>query len=74
MRIISRQKAIYFFSTLGVCLIAAAVVLNVSCIILYWREGLKLFFGAILFLVIIVGLVLNTIFLVREIRRHRHRD
>ena len=74
MRIISRQKAIYFFSTLGVCLIAAAVVLNVSWIILYWREGLKLFFGAILFLVIIVGLVLNTIFLVREIRRNEQHD
>ena len=74
MRIISRQKAIYFFSTLGVCLIAAAVVLNVSWIILYWREGLKLFFGAILFLVIIAGLVLNTIFLVREIRRNEQHD
>jgi len=74
VRIISRQKAIYFFSTLGVCLIAAAVVLNVSWIILYWREGLKLFFGGILFLVIIAGLVLNTIFLVREIRRNEQHD
>ena len=74
MRIISRQKAIYSFIALGVCLIAAAVVLNVSWIILYWREGLKLFFGAILFLVIIVGLVLNTIFLVREIRRNEQHD
>lgn len=74
MRIISRQKAIYFFSTLGVCLIAAAVALNVSWIILYWREGLKLFFGGILFLVIIAGLVLNTIFLVREIRRNEQHD
>lgn len=74
MRIISRQKAIYFFITLGVCLIAAAVVLNVSWIILNWRAGLMLFFGAILFLVIIAGLVLNTIFLVREIRRNEQHD
>ena len=74
MRIISRQKAIYFFITLGVCLIAAAVALNVSWVILYWREGLKLFFGGILFLVIIAGLVLNTIFLVREIRRNEQHD
>jgi two-component system sensor histidine kinase SenX3 len=74
VRIISRQKAIYFFITLGVCLIAAAVALNVSWIILYWREGLKLFFGGILFLVIIAGLVLNTIFLVREIRRNEQHD
>jgi signal transduction histidine kinase len=74
VRIISRQKAIYFFITLGVCLIAAAVALNVSWVILYWREGLKLFFGGILFLVIIAGLVLNTIFLVREIRRNEQHD
>ena len=74
MRIISRQKAIYFFITLGVCLIAAAVALNVSWIILNWRAGLMLFFGGILFLVIIAGLVLNTIFLVREIRRNEQHD
>ncbi len=74
VRIISRQKAIYFFITLGVCLIAAAVALNVSWIILYWREGLKLFFGGILFLVIIAGVVLNTTFLVREIRRNEQHD
>jgi signal transduction histidine kinase len=74
VRIISRRKAIYFAITLGVCLIAAAVALNVSWVILYWREGLKLFFGAILFLVIIAGLALNTIFLVREIRRNEQHD
>ena len=74
MRIISRRKAIYFVITLGVCLIAAAVALNVSWVILYWREGLKLFFGAILFLVIIAGLALNTIFLVREISRNEQHD
>jgi two-component system, OmpR family, sensor histidine kinase SenX3 len=57
-----------------VCLVVAAIALNVSWIILYWREGLKLFFGAVLFLVIIAGLVLNTIFLVREIRRNEQHD
>jgi two-component system sensor histidine kinase SenX3 len=74
VRITSRRKAIYFFVTLGVCLVGAAVALNVSWIILYWREGLKLFFGGILFLAIIAGLVLNTIFLVREIRRNEQHD
>jgi two-component system, OmpR family, sensor histidine kinase SenX3 len=74
VRIISRQKAIYFFITLGVCLVVAAVVLNISWIIFNWREGLKLFLGAVLFLVIIAGLVLNTIFLVREIRRNEQHD
>ncbi len=74
MRIISRQRAIYFAIALGVCLIAAAVALNISWIILNWREGLKLFFGAVLFLIIIAGLVLNTTFLVREIRRNEQHD
>ena len=74
MRIISRQKAIYFAIALGVCLIAAAVTLNIGWIILNWREGLKLFLGAVLFFVIIAGLVLNTIFLVREIRRNEQHD
>jgi len=74
VRIISRQKAVYFFITLGVCLVVAAVVLNVGWIILNWREGLKLFLGAILFLAIIAGMVLNTIFLVREIRRNEQHD
>jgi signal transduction histidine kinase len=74
VRIISRQKAVYFFITLGVCLVVAAVVLNVGWIILNWRDALKLFLGAILFLAIIAGMVLNTIFLVREIRRNEQHD
>jgi signal transduction histidine kinase len=74
VRIISRQKAIYFAIALGVCLIAAAVALNIGWIILNWREGLKLFLGAVLFFVIIAGLVLNTTFLVREIRRNEQHD
>jgi two-component system, OmpR family, sensor histidine kinase SenX3 len=74
MRIINRQKAIYFAIALGVCLIAAAVTLNIGWIILNWREGLKLFLGAVLFFVIIAGLVLNTTFLVREIRRNEQHD
>ncbi len=74
MRIISRQKAVYFFITLGVCLVVAAVALNVGWVILNWRETLKLFLGAILFLAIIAGMVLNTIFLVREIRRNEQHD
>ena len=74
MRIISRQRAIYFVITLGVCLVVAAVALNVGWIILNWRQEIKLFLGAILFLAIIAGMVLNTIFLVREIRRNEQHD
>ena len=70
MRITSRRKTIAFFLILGICLVAAAVALNVSWIILNWRERVLLFFGLVFFVAIITGLILNTIFLVREIRRN----
>jgi signal transduction histidine kinase len=59
---------------LGSCLVAAAVALNVGWVLLNWREGLLLVFGVIFFLVIIAGAVLNTIFLVREVRRNEQHD
>ena len=74
MRITSRRKAIAFFVTLGICLVALAVALDVGWIILNWREGLLLFFGVIVFIVIIAGMILNTSFLVREIRRNEQHD
>lgn len=74
MRIISRQKAIYFFLTLGVVLAAVAVAVGSGWIILNWREGIKVFLGIIFFGAIVAGLVLNTIFLVRELRRNEQHD
>jgi signal transduction histidine kinase len=74
VRIISRQKAIYFFLTLGVCLAALAVAVGSGWIILNWREGIRVFLGIIFFGAIAAGLVLNTIFLVREIRRNEQHD
>ena len=74
MRIISRQKAVYFFLTLGVCLAAVAFAVGSGWIILNWREGIRVFLGIIFFGAIVAGLVLNTIFLVREIRRNEEHD
>ncbi len=74
MRISSRRKAIAFFLTLGVCLAAVAFAVGSGWIILNWREGIKVFLGIIFFGAIITGLVLNTIFLVREIRRNEQHD
>jgi len=74
VRIISRQKAIYFFLTLGVCLAAIAFAVGSGWIILNWREGIRVFLGIIFFGAIVAGLVLNTIFLVREIRRNEQHD
>lgn len=74
MRITSRRKAIAFFVVLGVCLVTLAVGLNVGWIILNWREGVLLFLGVILFTVLIAGLIVNTSFLVHEIRRNEQHD
>jgi two-component system, OmpR family, sensor histidine kinase SenX3 len=74
MRITSRRKAIFFFLSLGVFLAAVAVAVGFGWIILNWREGLKVALGVVFFGAIATGLILNTIFLVREIRRNEQHD
>jgi signal transduction histidine kinase len=74
MRITSRRGTIVFFVCLGIGLVALAVALNVGWIILNWREGVLLFFGIIFFALIIAGMIVNTSFLVREIRRSEQHD
>jgi len=69
-----RKRKAITFTVLGICLVAAAVTLNVSWLVLNWREGMLIVFGSIFFLVIIAGVVINTIFLVREIRRNEQHD
>src|SRR6185295_17352431 len=69
-----RRKSVAFFITLGACLVALAIALNVGWIILNWREVALLVFGIIFFLLIIFGLVINTTFLIREIRRNEQHD
>src|SRR5215213_4608361 len=70
-----RRKSIVFFITLGVCLVALAIALNVGwIIILNWREVALLVLGIVFFNVLIFGLVLNTTFLIREIRRNEQHD
>jgi len=73
MQIISRTKAIAFFIVLGSLLVAVAIALNVTWII-HWRGVVPLVLGIVLFALIIAGLILNTIFLVREIRRNEQHD
>jgi len=74
VRISSRRKAIAFFLSFGVILAAVAFAVGSGWIILNWREGIKVFLGIIFFGAIVAGLVLNTIFLVREIRRNEQHD
>lgn len=74
MRVVSRRKAAIFFLVLGICLVVLTVALNVGWILLNLQEIALLVFGIIFFAIIITGLVLNTIFLVREIRRNEQHD
>ncbi len=74
MRITSRRGTIVFFLCLGIGLVILAVALNVGWIILNWREGVLLFFGIIFFALLIAGLIVNTTFLLREIRRSEQHD
>ena len=69
-----RRKSIVFFITLSACLVALAIALNVGWIILNWREVALLVLGIVFFNVLIFGLVLNTTFLIREIRRNEQHD
>src|SRR6266403_1536539 len=74
MRITRRTKAIAFFITLGACLVALAVFLNITWVVFHWRQVVPLVLGIIFFGVIIAGLVVNTLFIVREIRRNERQD
>jgi signal transduction histidine kinase len=69
-----RRGAIAFFVTFGVSLVALAVGLNVGWIVMTWSDVAPLFLGIFLFAAIITGLILNTTFLVREIRRNEQHD
>ena len=73
MRISRRASALLFLS-LGVCLAAVALAVGSGWIILNWRHDVKVVLGVIFFAAISAGLILNTIFLVREIRRSEQHD
>lgn len=69
-----RRKTAIFFLVLGISLSALTVALNVGWIWLSVREVALLVLGIIFFALIITGLILNTIFLVREIRHSEKHD
>ena len=69
-----RKRSIAFFIALGVGVISVVILLYVGWVLLNWRTGILLFLGVLLMLAIIAGVVLNTLFLVREIRRNEQHD
>jgi signal transduction histidine kinase len=69
-----RQKAIAFFVGLCVLLVAAAVTLNISWIVINARRVGPLVLGIISFALIIAGIIIYTVFLVLEIKRNEDHD
>lgn len=69
-----RRGATAFFVVFGICLVALAAALNVGWVVLTSRQIVPLLFGVIVFAAIITGLILNTTYLVREIRRNEQHD
>jgi two-component system sensor histidine kinase SenX3 len=74
MRLTRRAKKIAFFVTMGACLVGLALALNVTWIVLKWREVVPLVLGIIFFALIIAGIVVYTVFLVREIHKNEQQD
>jgi len=74
MNLTRRRGATAFFITLGVCLTVLAVALNVTWVHINGRRIAFDVLGFILFAILIAGVVLNTVFLVREIRRNERQD
>jgi two-component system sensor histidine kinase SenX3 len=69
-----RRKSIAFFIALGAGLISVILLLYVGWVLLNWHTGILVFFGILLLALVIAGVVLNTTFLVREIRRNAQHD
>jgi signal transduction histidine kinase len=69
-----RRKTVAFFLILGISLTVLAAALNIGWIILNLREVVLLILGVVFFVLIMTGMILNTIFLVREIRRNEQHD
>jgi signal transduction histidine kinase len=74
MVIAGRRKSIAFFIALGAGLISVILLLYIGWVLLNWRTGILLFLGVLLLAVIIAGIVVNTTFLVREIRRNEQHN
>src|SRR5579864_1770382 len=74
MVVAGRRKSIAFFIALGAGLISVILLLYIGWVLLNWRSGILLFLGILLLAMIIGGVVVNTAFLVREIRRNEQHD
>ena len=74
MNITRRRGFIALSITLGAILVGVTVYLNISYIVLHKGRVLSLILGIILSGILVAGVVLNTVFLVREVRRNERQD
>jgi two-component system sensor histidine kinase SenX3 len=74
MVVAGRRTSIVLFIALGAGLITVSLLLYIGWVLLRWRSGGLLFLGVLLLLLLISGVVLFTVFLVREIRRNEQKD
>jgi signal transduction histidine kinase len=74
MNITRRRGAIAFFVTLGVLLTGLTITLNIAWIVQSKEHVVVLVVGIILFAALVAGVVFNTVFLIREIRRNERQD
>jgi two-component system sensor histidine kinase SenX3 len=74
MVVAGRRRSIAFFIALGVGLISVILLLYIGWVLFNWKNGILLFLGIVLLAMIISGVVLNTTFLVREVRRNEQHD
>jgi len=74
MNITRRRGTIAIFITLGVLLTGLTVFLNITWIMHNEGHLALLVLGIIFFAILVAGVVLNTIFLVREVRRNERQD
>jgi two-component system sensor histidine kinase SenX3 len=69
-----RRKSIAFYIVFGICLILVILLLYFGWVLLNWGHGALLVLGILLVIIIIGGVILNTISLVREIHRNEQKD
>ncbi len=74
MVVAGRRRSITFFIVLGVGLVSVILLFYVGWVLLNWHTGILVFLGVLMLAMIISGVVLNTTFLVREVRRNEQHD
>ena len=74
MVVVGRRESVGLYVAFGVVLISVSLVLYVGWVVFNLRSVALLLLGGLLLAGLITGMVLNTFFLVRQIRRNEQQD